>query len=212
MATERLSPKPLINLRGQKVGLGPIRRDLIDAYMRWMNDFEIVCNVQRIVPMTREAEEAWYQRASAGARDGPESFTFAIYELKTLRPIGNAGLIDINRANQTAEFGIVIGEKDCWNRGYGTEATRLTLDFGFNAQNLHNIRLRVYGFNQRAIRAYEKAGFRTVGRLREAHVLNGRRYDVVLMDCLATEFVSPCMKRLTEEPEQRPKPRQRGTR
>jgi RimJ/RimL family protein N-acetyltransferase len=94
------------------------------------------------------------------------------------------------------DFAIGIGEKDCWGKGCGTEATRLILDYGFNALGLHNIRLTVHGANERAIRAYSRAGFRVIGRRREVVMRGGRRDDLVYMDCLATEFESPVLHRL----------------
>ncbi len=142
--------------------------------------------------LTRESEEAWYERTSRGEQE----IGFTLYERASLRPIGVCGLHRVDRANRTAEFAILIGEKDCWGKGYGTEATALTLDYGFTALGLHNIWLRVYAYNERTIRAYTRAGFRVIGRQREAHRLAGRAYDVVFMDCLATEFESPVLRRL----------------
>jgi RimJ/RimL family protein N-acetyltransferase len=107
-----------------------------------------------------------------------------------LRPIGNTGLHQVDHTNRTAEFGIMIGEKDCWGQGYGTETTHLMLDYGFNYLGLHNIMLRVYSFNQRGIRAYQRAGFQIIGHRREAHRLGSQPHDVIYMDCLATEFRS----------------------
>jgi diamine N-acetyltransferase len=98
--------------------------------------------------------------------------------------------------HRTADFDIAIGEKDCWGKGCGTEAAALMLDYGFTALGLHNIHLSVWSFNERAIRAYRRAGFREIGRRRGAHRLGGQAYDVIYMDCLATEFQSPVLRRL----------------
>jgi diamine N-acetyltransferase len=186
---------PLINLRGEKVLLGPRRRDLLPLYLKWINDFEVTRTLAAEPrPMTWEEEAAWYDRASQNHRE----IGFTIYQRASMRPIGNTGLHDINHRHRTAEFGILIGEKECWGQGYGTEATRLTLDYGFTALDLHSICLRVYSFNERGIRAYTRAGFRVIGRWRQAIRLAGRAHDVVLMDCLATEFQSPVLRE--EEP------------
>jgi RimJ/RimL family protein N-acetyltransferase len=93
----------------------------------------------------------------------------------------------------------LVGEKDCWNKGYGTETTTLMLDYGFTALGLHNIMLRVFSYNERARRAYLRAGFKEIGRRREARRLAGRAYDVVYMDCLATEFEGSTLKHLLPE-------------
>jgi RimJ/RimL family protein N-acetyltransferase len=193
-----LPPQPIWTLTGGKVALGPIRRDLLLLYQRWINDFAVVRTLGApLAPITWEAEDAWYQRASKG--DGEALFT--VYERETGRPIGGTGLHDIDHRHGTAEFGILIGEKECWGKGYGTEATRLMLDYGFTALGLHNIMLRVHSYNERGLRAYTRAGFRIIGRRRESHRLAGRAYDTVLMDCLATEFQSPVLQELLEPPD-----------
>jgi RimJ/RimL family protein N-acetyltransferase len=69
------------------------------------------------------------------------------------------------------------------------------LDYGFTGLCLHHIRLSTLSFNERGIRAYTRAGFRTSGRWRQAHRFGGQAYDVILMDCLATEFQSPVLRR-----------------
>ncbi len=184
---------PTVNIVGDKVALGPRRRDLLPLYLTWINDFEVVRNLGLVLrPMTWEDEDAWYERTSKSE----SSVNFTVYECATLRPIGNTGLFNIDHLNRTAEFGILIGAKDCWGKGYGTETTRLVLDYGFSALGLHNIMLRVFSYNQRGIRAYTRAGFKEVGRLREARRLGDHAYDVVLMDCLATEFSGTVVRRL----------------
>jgi RimJ/RimL family protein N-acetyltransferase len=88
----------------------------------------------------------------------------------------------------TAELGILIGEADGRGKDYGTETTRLMAEYAFTTLGLHNLMLRVFAFNPAGIRAYEKAGFREFGRRREAVWMGGRRWDVVYMECLASEF------------------------
>ena len=188
---------PILNIVGRKVALGPQRRDLLPLYQRWANDFAVTRTTAiGLRPLTVEDEQAWLD----GLVGSPTDVAFTIYQLADLRPIGNTGLHQIDRANGTAEFGIMIGEKDCWGKGYGTETAALMLDYGFNGLGLHNIMLRVYTLNQRGIRAYARAGFREFGRRREAVRRGGRAYDVVYMDCLATDFDSPVLKQLIEQP------------
>jgi hypothetical protein len=101
---------------------------------------------------------------------------------------------DINPFHATGEPGTLIDETDRWGKGYGTEVTRLMLDYGFTALGLHNIMLTAFSFNERGLRAYTRAGFREIGRRREAFRLGGQAYDVVYMDCLAAEFKSPVLR------------------
>ena len=92
----------------------------------------------------------------------------------------------------------MIGEGAYRGRGYGTETTRLMLDYAFTALGLHNVFLTVNAYNYAGIRAYEKAGFREFGRRRQCKMRGGRRWDVVYMDCLATEFSSPVLTAIFE--------------
>jgi RimJ/RimL family protein N-acetyltransferase len=189
---EATDQNPIVNIRGERVALGPIRRDLLPLYQRWINDWEVTRTLGHPMrPMTWEAEEAWYSGAATGS-----GVQFQIYEGDTLRPIGTTGLHDIDHQHGTAEFGILIGEKECWGKGYGTETARLMLDYGFNALGLHNIMLRVYSHNERGYRAYLRAGYKEIGRRRQAFRRAGRAHDIILMDCLATEFDSPVLRRL----------------
>jgi RimJ/RimL family protein N-acetyltransferase len=191
MESSKHQAKPLINLQGEKIALGPHNHDLLPLYLKWINDFDVTQTLEiGWRPMTKEAEEVWYERISKSGTD----ITFTIYERLTLRPIGNTELRRIDYAHGTAEFGVMIGEKDCWGKGFGTEAATLMLDYGFTGLGLHNIWLSVYASNERAIRAYSRAGFREIGRRREARKIGGQFYDIVLMDCLATEFESPLLR------------------
>jgi RimJ/RimL family protein N-acetyltransferase len=184
------SSQPIITITAEKVALGPPHRGMIPLLDRWDNDLAVsILSGDPARPRTREAAEAEYERYSRS--DQRDEVFFIIYERATLRPIGLAVLTHIDLSHRTATYGIVIGEPDCWGRGYGTETTILMLDYAFHVLGLHNVMLDVHGFNERAIRAYLRAGFKVFGRRREAYRLGGRVYDAVHMDCLASEFQSP---------------------
>jgi RimJ/RimL family protein N-acetyltransferase len=177
---------PPLVLVGELVALGPAHRGLIPLLWKWENDLELsLLTGDPARPLTPEGIESVYERFS---KAGPDHTGFAVYERTTLRPIGTAGLSSINAAHRTAELGIQIGEHDCWSRGYGTEATRLLLDYAFTMLGLNNVMLRVFSYNERAVRAYQKAGFQEIGRRREAQRVGDRAYDVIFMDCLAADF------------------------
>jgi RimJ/RimL family protein N-acetyltransferase len=114
--------------------------------------------------------------------------TLSIIDIDNNELIGNCGYSDIDLLNQTAEVGIFIGNKKYWNKGYGTEALSLLLDYGFKALNLHNIFIRVYSFNERARKSYEKTGFKVIGKKREALLRGNERHDIIFMDILYNEF------------------------
>ncbi len=189
----RSSEEPVLNIVGNSVALGPLRSDLLPLYKRWINDFGTTRMIELPPgPMTDEKQQDWYERQSRAEGDVP----FTIYERETLRPLGNTSLHDVDHRNRRAAFGILIGETNCRGKGYGTETTRLMLDYAFNALGLNNVMLTVFEFNPAGIRAYEKAGFRELGRQRECRLMGGRVYDEVYMDCLASEFKSPVLGRI----------------
>jgi RimJ/RimL family protein N-acetyltransferase len=99
-------------------------------------------------------------------------------------------LDNIEYISRTAEYNIYIGETECWGQGYGAATTILMLDYGFACLGLHNVMLKVDGDNERAIRAYRRAGFQEIGRRRKARRRGQEVYDVVYMDCLVTSFQS----------------------
>src|SRR5215210_2507763 len=184
---------PILNIEGELVALGPVRRDLLPIYQRWINDLGTMRTLGLPPhPMTSEKEQDWYERQSKTEDDVP----FTIYERETLRPIGNTGLHSVDYRNRTAAYGIMIGEPECRSKGYGAETTRLMLDYAFSALGLHNVILTVFEFNPAGIRAYKKAGFKEIGRRRECRLMGGKLWDEIYMDCLSCEFESPVLGRI----------------
>ena len=108
-------------------------------------------------------------------------FHFTVYQQAGWRPIGYANLRDIDYFHGVAEFGISL-HREFWNQGFGTETAKLVLAYGFRMLNLHSIYLTVDGVNPGGQRAYSKAGFREVGRYREAVIVERERYDLIMMD------------------------------
>lgn len=180
---------PVINLTGELVMLGPMDRDQIPTYQRWLNDFETLRTQGEPLPRPDTVINItrWYESYVTG-RDDVAWFT--VYEKATGDPIGWTELKDIDHRHGTAEFAIMIGEPDARGRGYGTDTTRLMLRYGFENLGLHNIHLYYMALNPAAGRAYEKAGFREYGRRSQAHRSGGKRWDVVYMQCLAAGFNS----------------------
>ncbi len=185
--------KPIITIDGERIALGPLRLDLLPFYQRWINSFATQRTVAQIPrPWTLEQEQVWIKGQLIAETDA----AFTIYEKPELRPIGTTSLAGIDFRDGTAEFGILIGESDRWGQGYGTETVTLMLDYAFTALGLRNVMLRVLAFNLAGLRAYQKAGFKEIGRRREGHLMNRHRYDVVLMDALASEFEDSRLARI----------------
>lgn len=183
--------RPVINIEGEGVALGPMRRDLLPTYHRWQNDFFVRRSFGRPDPLMLEQGEALLEEVR---RETNRYFT--IYERETWAAIGLTYLEDVNWRNRTAEFGLMIGETTGRGRGYGTETTRLVLDYAFTALGLHNVMLEVFAYNLAGKRAYEKAGFHECGRRHESRFMGGKLWDRIFMECLATEFTSPVLARV----------------
>jgi diamine N-acetyltransferase len=178
---------PQYLIEGERVALGPLRRDLAATYARWLNDRDVRIGLSHLGILEQKTEERWIDETLASdAGHHPRTAMFTIYDRDDGAPLGTCGLMDVDHHHGRARFGIVLGERH--GGGRGTEATRLTLDWAFNVLSLRNVLLEVMPWNARAIRAYEKAGFKLVGRRRDAILMHGRRWDEVLMDAVAEEF------------------------
>ena len=175
---------PII-VQGTAVVLTPQQRENVPTYWHWICDPEVNAGlVDTGACVTIENEYDWYDRSVAKA--SPESVNFDIHERNGMRLVGDCGIFDIDRVAGTAECGILIGEKDCWNRGYGTETMVLLAQYAFDTLGLCNLMLHVYDFNTRAIAAYRRAGFHEAGRRR--HIRHGGQLvDEIIMDILPGE-------------------------
>lgn len=172
---------------GDRIRLRALKREDLPLYVQWLNDPEVKQGIMVYLPFSLEDEEDWFD----GMRKKPLEERPLVIEIPAeegWEPIGNCGLISINWRIREAEFGIVIGAKQHWNKGYGTEALQVMIHHGFNTLNLNRIALRVFENNPRAVRAYEKAGFVQEGRLRQGHYQNGEYIDVFIMSILRTEW------------------------
>ena len=177
-------PVEVAGIRGEKIRLVPLEKDLhLDNCLRWFGDPEVTRWLVQHIPISRQAEEAWFERTIASDSD----IVLAILD-ENGRHIGNCGFNRIDLVNRSAEFGILIGESDVWGHGHGPEAARLILEYGFEELGLHRIALGVFSFNEGAIRAYEKVGFVHEGTEREAYFRHGRFHDHHIMSILESEW------------------------
>lgn len=170
-------------LVGDRIYLSPRNSEDAEIFTKWLNDFETTDYIGRSgMLVTLDGEKKYLEENSS-----PEA-VFVIVTLDGDKMIGTVGLESINWINRTATLGIFIGDKEYRDKGFGTEAIRMILEYGFKYMNLHNIKLDLMGFNTRALKCYEKCGFKEIGRRREAEFLNGKYYDQISMDILDTEF------------------------
>lgn len=170
-------------LVGEKIYLSPRSSEDAELFTEWLNDFEITDYIGRSSILTTIEGEREYLENNSKLEA-----TFVIVTLEENKMIGTVSLENIDHINKTATLGIFIGDKEYINKGYGTEAVNLILDYGFNYLNLNNIKLDVIEFNERALKCYKKCNFKEYGRRRKCKFINGKFYDSISMDILAEEF------------------------
>jgi len=169
---------------GERLYLSPFDADdseLIEKWARWMNDRDVADNYGGHHNLVSPASAKKTLEELKGCR-----FAMVLLEGDVL--IGHISLHDIDHLNRHGFIGIFIGEEEHRGRGYGAEAIRLVLDFGFKTMNLHSILLSVIADNAAAIACYKKVGFRESGRRREYKFKGGKYFDVIYMDILEREF------------------------
>ena len=163
---------------GERIYLSPINSEDIEKFTQWLNDFETTDYIGR----------------SGSEEKANDIIQFVIVTLEDDKMIGTISLNEINHLKRKATLGIFIGDKEYREKGYGAEAIRLILDYGFNYLNLNNIKLDLIEFNERAYACYKKCGFKEYGRRRKCEFINGKYYDVIGMDILAEEFRNSYIK------------------
>jgi diamine N-acetyltransferase len=184
---DKQAVQPIVNIRGERVALGPLDLEMVSTFEQWANNLRTVeLGGDDPRPLTTEAVAAGWGPLLRGER--ADWLGFAIYAQPDLRLIGHANLRDFSNSHGTAEIGITLGDVGERGRGYGTETVQLLLDYAFQHLNVWNVWLDTAAYNPGAIRAYEKAGFREIGRRRGARVVAGARHDIVLMDCTRDDF------------------------
>lgn len=172
-------------LVGDRIYLSPRNEEAAEIFTEWLNDFETTDYLgSSNALMTISDEKAYFENNISNSNER----VFFIVDKKNDKLIGTVGLHKINNINRTAVLGVFIGDKNYRNNGYGTEAIKLILDFGFNYLNLNNIKLDLMEFNERALSCYKKCGFKEYGRRRKCNFVNGKYYDSIEMDILANEF------------------------
>ena len=176
-------------LIGERIYLSPRNTEEVEKFTEWLNDFETTDYIGRsAIITTLEGERTYFE----GSND--KNYSFFIVTLDNDKLIGTIGLECYDHINRTATLGIFIGDKEYRSKGYGTEAVRLILDYGFNYLNLNNIKLDLMSFNERALKCYQKCGFKEYGRRRKCKFINGKYYDSIEMDVLAEEFKESYIK------------------
>jgi RimJ/RimL family protein N-acetyltransferase len=174
---------------GKRLRLRALERSDLPSFVNWLNDPDVTENLLLGHPLSTEEENQWYD-ALMKRSSYERPLVIDVQNGSDWQMIGNLSLMDIDWQNRLAELGIMIGDKSAWNRGYGTEAIMLLVEYAFRELNLHRIWLRVYTTNPRGKRCYEKAGFHDEGTQRESIFKHGKYINVDVMSILSTDVVN----------------------
>jgi RimJ/RimL family protein N-acetyltransferase len=174
---------------GQRIRLRPIDKDDLPRFVKWLGNPELRGYLAQYLPYGQAQEERWYDR-NVGAGDLQAWAIDAQPADMAVGPwihIGSCGFHDMDSRSRVGELGIMLGA-DYWSQGYGTDATQTLVAWGFYTLNLNRVYLRVFADNARAIRCYEKVGFRLEGRLRQDNFYNGVYRDTLIMGVLRSDW------------------------
>lgn len=168
---------------GERVYLSPINPEDYKIYTKWINDPDVSRNIgsnHQNFSLTKEKEflEIICKNDT----------NFAIIAKDSGLLIGNIGTHTIHEVNRNCEIGIFIGDSEYRGKGYGSEALSIFMDHMFNQINMNSISLLAFEYNKRAIKCYEKLGFKLVGKMRQNKYLDGEYHDTLIMDILKSEF------------------------
>jgi len=187
--------KYLKKLIGDNIYLSPISLDDVEEYAEMVNDIKVSVGLgylsyTNIIDFESEKEFLISVKKEK---------MFAVRLLENDELLGNIGFNSLDIINRNGALGVLIGNPKYQRKGYGTEALKLILDYGFSFLNLRNISLSVFEYNEPAYNLYKKVGFKEAGRLRKAVEIMGKTYDVIIMDMLKEEFQSVYIKRELEK-------------
>jgi RimJ/RimL family protein N-acetyltransferase len=173
-------------LAGQDISLRSLELSDLDDLWHWFADREVVRYSLSLwlFPYSRHETQTWLERTLTDKH----TLTLGIVEHTSGALIGIAGIASISLINRSGEYFILIGNKDCWSKGYGTEVTKLIVEYGFATLNLHRIALTVSEVNRAGVKAYEHAGFTMEGVLRQACYRDGQYHDKIVMSILRPDW------------------------
>lgn len=175
------------SMTGKRVMLREYRQDDFPHIRKWVNDRATTEYLSPIFwfPQTEADTTDFLNRAMRAA---PNAAYFVIADIKDESYIGQMDIFEINWKIRKGILGTVIGSEAARGKGYGTEALKLMQDYAFGVLGLERLELDVYAQNARAVRCYEKAGFKHEGTRRHAAMVNGAYADVHMMAVIKEDW------------------------
>lgn len=192
MTTPQEGPTHIVFLKGKKTVLRPFRESDIPLITKWMNDPEVTQFIRSYLPITEPEERTWFADLS---KRKPYDIVLGIEVEGKL--IGTMGIHGIKWADRTATTGALIGEKEYWGKGYGTDAKMVLLNYAFNTLNLRKLCSSVIAFNTRSLRYSLHCGYTIEGRKKKQIFRHGRYYDEIMLGLFKNDWL-PYWKKYKE--------------
>lgn len=172
---------------GDKLYLRGLERpDLEGGYFDWLNDREVTKFLDSgVFPNNVDKMEEYYRNIALS----PNNIMLAIIDKESDKHIGNIKVGPINWVTRVASLGIMIGDKEFWGKGCGTEAIRLVVDYAFTRLNLHKVTAGIAAIHQASIKAFQKAGFEIEGQAKSQFFLDGKYYESLYLGITKEDFL-----------------------
>lgn len=176
-------------LRGKKVTLVPFSEENIESpeYFDWLTDYEVVKTINRldyIMPVSREAVREYCRSVLASKSD----IFFAIRLCGDDRFVGTLRVAQMNWRSQTAEIGIMVGDRNVWGQGVATDAIRIAGTYLFRNLGLRKLTAGLMAVNEPMRRVFLALGFQEEGRLRLQDRYEETYCDHIYLGCFKDEF------------------------
>ncbi len=175
--------RSIVFLKGKRVVLRPLVKEDVSLLLLWINDPDVTQFLSIYLPMMEANENEWFNNLHK------EIQNLVLMIVVDEKPIGTMGIHNIDWKNRTANTGALIGEKDYWGKGYGTEAKMLMLNYAFNVLNLRKICSTVLAFNKRSHSYLLKCGYVEEGSRSKQYYINGQYWDEILMAVFKEDFL-----------------------
>ena len=174
--------------KGKLVKLRAYKESDIERGTEFINDEEVKKFLYTDIPFpsTKWEEEEWVKSRKSNSDC---TYDFAIEDLETGKYIGGCSINECNSKNRNCTIGIMIGDKEYWGKGYGSDSLKVLIKFIFEEVNMNKIKLNVFSFNSRAIACYKKVGFIEEGVLKKELYRNGKYHDIIIMSLFKDDWI-----------------------
>ena len=170
-------------LEGKKVKLSSVEEESLEQLRNWRNEPSLRKYFREYREISKTMQKKWFEKIN----NDSQQVNFEIRSLKEDLLIGHCGLYYINWITRTGEFGIYIGDKKYRNGGYGSDALRTLIKYGFEDLNLNKIWCEVYD-NNPSIDVYKHIGFVYEGTMRQNYFSEGKYWDSHILSILKEEY------------------------